>query len=186
MAKEVCAVLTEVLGRRISYRPLTIPQYQERLEKTGLSEFMIQHFCAVAVNYQNGVFSGEDKIIVELTGKSPMTVQDFVVRTERRFQDPRQAPGLRCRSPAISALTPKPRRQAQTGFQRGLSEGEAESLNDKPIAIVTDDERIDYAIASLSQLAHRLGASVHRGCSGSCGSRGGGGCASRVPTGYSQ
>jgi NAD(P)H dehydrogenase (quinone) len=67
-----------VLGRKISYRPLTIPQYRERLEKAGLSEFMIQHFCAVAVDYQNGVFSGEDKVIAELTGKPPMTVQDFV------------------------------------------------------------------------------------------------------------
>jgi hypothetical protein len=38
MAKEVYAVLTKVLRRRINYRPLNIPQYQERIEKTGLSE----------------------------------------------------------------------------------------------------------------------------------------------------
>jgi NAD(P)H dehydrogenase (quinone) len=40
---------------------------------------MIRHFCAVAVGYSNGVFSGEDKIIAELTGKPPMTVKGFVV-----------------------------------------------------------------------------------------------------------
>jgi NAD(P)H dehydrogenase (quinone) len=40
---------------------------------------MIRHFCAVAVGYPNGVFSGEDKIIAELTGKPPMTVKGFVV-----------------------------------------------------------------------------------------------------------
>jgi hypothetical protein len=39
---------------------------------------MIQHFCAIAVDYQNGIFSGEDKIIAEVTGQPPMTVQQFV------------------------------------------------------------------------------------------------------------
>ena len=60
--------ITEVLGRKISYQPLTIPQYQESLLKAGLSEIMIEHLCAVAVDYQSGVLSGEDKIIAELTG----------------------------------------------------------------------------------------------------------------------
>ena len=36
----IAAAMTEVLGRKISYRPLTIPQYQERIEKTDLSEFI--------------------------------------------------------------------------------------------------------------------------------------------------
>src|SRR4029077_19554648 len=81
----IAAAMTEVLGRKISYRPLTIPQYRERLEKAGLPEFMIQHFCAVALDYQNGLFSGEDKFIAELTGKPPMTVQDFVASHPEAF-----------------------------------------------------------------------------------------------------
>jgi NAD(P)H dehydrogenase (quinone) len=74
----IAAAITEVLGRKISYKPLTIPQHRERLEKGGWPDFVIQHFCAVALDYQNGIFSGEDKIIAKLTGKPPMTVQDFV------------------------------------------------------------------------------------------------------------
>jgi NAD(P)H dehydrogenase (quinone) len=81
----IAAAMTELLGRKISYRPLTIPQYRERLEKAGLHEFMIQHFCAVAVDYQNGLFSGEDKFIAELTGKPPMTVRDFVASHREAF-----------------------------------------------------------------------------------------------------
>jgi uncharacterized protein YbjT (DUF2867 family) len=81
----IAAAMTDVLGRKISYQPLTIPQYRERLEKAGLPEFMIQHFCAVALDYQNGIFSGEDKIIAELTGKPPMTVQDFVASHREAF-----------------------------------------------------------------------------------------------------
>src|ERR1700732_5331453 len=81
----IAAAVTEVLGRKISYRPLTIPTFRERLEKAGLHEFMIQHFCAVALDYQNGIFSGEDKIIAELTGKPPMTVRDFVASHRETF-----------------------------------------------------------------------------------------------------
>jgi NAD(P)H dehydrogenase (quinone) len=50
-----------------------------------LHEFMIQHFCAVAVDYQNGLFSGEDKFIAELTGKPPMTVREFVASQREAF-----------------------------------------------------------------------------------------------------
>jgi len=74
-----------VLGRKISYRPLTIPEYRERLDKFGLPEFLIQHFCAIAVDYQNGIFSGADKIIVEVTGAPPMTVQAFVASHRAAF-----------------------------------------------------------------------------------------------------
>jgi NAD(P)H dehydrogenase (quinone) len=81
----IAAAMTEVLGRKISYQPLTIPQYRERLEGAGLHEFMIQHFCAVALDYQNGLFTGEDKVIAELTGKRPMTVQEFVASHRDAF-----------------------------------------------------------------------------------------------------
>ena len=70
--------VSEVLGRTITYRPRTIPQYRKRLEKAGLPEFMIQHFCAIALDYQNGIFAGEDQIIAAVTGQRPMTVQEFV------------------------------------------------------------------------------------------------------------
>jgi len=81
----IAAAIAEVLGRKISYQPQTIPQYRECLEKAGLPEFRIQHLCAVAIDYQNGLFSGEDKFIAKLTGKPPMTVQDFVASHRQAF-----------------------------------------------------------------------------------------------------
>ena len=82
----IAAAVSEVLGRTITYRPLTVPQYRERLEKAGLQEFMIQHFCAIALDYQNGVFAGKDKIIAEVTGQPPMTVQEFVNLHQSAFK----------------------------------------------------------------------------------------------------
>jgi NAD(P)H dehydrogenase (quinone) len=46
---------------------------------------VIQHFCAIAVDYQNGIFSGTDKIIAEVTGAPPMTVQNFVTAHRAAF-----------------------------------------------------------------------------------------------------
>src|ERR1700719_4694022 len=81
----IAAAVSEVLSRTITYRPLTIPQYRERLEKAGLPEILIQHFCAIALDYQNGIFAGEDKIIAAVTGQRPMTVQEFVTLHRNAF-----------------------------------------------------------------------------------------------------
>ena len=83
----IAAAISEVLGRKISYQPLTIPEYRQRLEKFGLPEFLIQHFCAIAVDYQNGIFLGADKVIAEVTGEPPMTVQDFVASHRAAFDN---------------------------------------------------------------------------------------------------
>jgi hypothetical protein len=52
-----------------------------------LPEFMIQHFSAVALDYQNGIFSGEDKIIADLTGKPPNDGAGFRGFAPRSLQD---------------------------------------------------------------------------------------------------
>src|SRR5260221_319426 len=70
--------ISGVLGRAITYRQRTIDTYREGIKKLGRGVFMIQHLVAVALDYQNGIFSGEDKIIAEVTGRPPMTVQEFV------------------------------------------------------------------------------------------------------------
>lgn len=82
----IAAAISEVIGRQISYQPLTIPEYRDRLETFGLPEFLVQHFCAIALDYQNGIFSGADRIIAEVTGAPPMTVQDFVASHRASFE----------------------------------------------------------------------------------------------------
>jgi uncharacterized protein YbjT (DUF2867 family) len=82
----IAAALSEALGRTITYRPTTLAQYRRRLEAAGLPEILIQHFCAIAIDYQNGIFAGADKIIAETTGKAPMTVQEFITLHQDAFQ----------------------------------------------------------------------------------------------------
>jgi NAD(P)H dehydrogenase (quinone) len=70
--------ISKVIGKKIVYSPSTLEEYRAHLQKYDLPEFMIQHFIEVAVDYQNGVFAGQDGVIGELTGTPPQTVAGFV------------------------------------------------------------------------------------------------------------
>lgn len=84
--QEIADEIGKVLGRTITYNPSTIEQYREHLEKYGLPEFLIQHFLAIAVDYQNGIFSGADGVIGEITGQAPQTVGEFVQANLHAFK----------------------------------------------------------------------------------------------------
>jgi uncharacterized protein YbjT (DUF2867 family) len=74
----VADAVGEVLGRKITYVPISLEQYRLEMKEAGLPPFLIQHLIEVAQDYQHGVFEGEDEIIREVTGQAPMTVQEFV------------------------------------------------------------------------------------------------------------
>jgi uncharacterized protein YbjT (DUF2867 family) len=75
----IAAAVGEVIGRPVAYEPITIEAYRQRLEAGGvMPAFLIQHLCAVAQDYQDGIFAGSDDVIGRVTGKPPMTVQEFV------------------------------------------------------------------------------------------------------------
>jgi NAD(P)H dehydrogenase (quinone) len=75
----IAKVVGEVLGRPVDYEPITIDTYRMRLEGAGVMRpFLIQHLCAVAQDYRDGIFAGTDDVIGRVTGKPPMTVREFV------------------------------------------------------------------------------------------------------------
>lgn len=75
---ELAEELSRILDRRIVYSPATLEQYRAHLATFPLPDFIIQHFVAIAVDYQNGIFSGADGVIREITGQAPQTVEQFV------------------------------------------------------------------------------------------------------------
>lgn len=82
----IAAEMSKVLDRKIEYRPSTLDEYREHLRGYGLPDFMIQHFIEVAVDYQNGVFAGVDRIIETVTGKAPQTVAEFVSENRKVYE----------------------------------------------------------------------------------------------------
>lgn len=53
--EEIADEISSVMGRTITYSPSTIEEYSEHLETYNLPDFLIQHFLAVAIDYQNGI-----------------------------------------------------------------------------------------------------------------------------------
>jgi len=81
----VADAVGEVLGRKITYVPITLEQYNQEMSDDGLPPFLRQHLIEVAQDYQHGVFEGEDQIIAQVTGQPPMTVQQFVKLHHKLF-----------------------------------------------------------------------------------------------------
>ncbi|BEU25709.1 NmrA family NAD(P)-binding protein [Paraburkholderia sp. 22B1P] len=76
--REIAALVGGALGREVKYEPITIDAYRSRLEEARFPSYLIQHLSEVALDYQNGIFSGEDQVIARITGEPPMTVSAFV------------------------------------------------------------------------------------------------------------
>lgn len=83
---QIAQEIGTAIGIEVRYRPTTIGEYKARLERQGLPAFLIQHFCAIAVDYQNGIFAGADKIIAAETGKAPLSVGEFVSLHSSEFR----------------------------------------------------------------------------------------------------
>jgi uncharacterized protein YbjT (DUF2867 family) len=82
---EIAEKLTKTLGRPFIYKPLSIPQFQERMEGSGRIPRFVQHIVSVAQDYQDGIFSGTNSIVEELTGRKPLTVEQFAEINRERF-----------------------------------------------------------------------------------------------------
>jgi NAD(P)H dehydrogenase (quinone) len=82
---EIASTISEILGRPITYQPITIDEYRQELEQLAVPPFLVQHLCAVALDCQDGIFAGTDDIIEGVTGKPPMTVQAFVASHKEAF-----------------------------------------------------------------------------------------------------
>lgn len=82
---EIAAKISSVIGREIKYRPTSTEAYDARLRTYGLSDHIIQHFLCIAEDYKEGVFAGEDSVIAKITGKAPITVEEFVAQNRDAF-----------------------------------------------------------------------------------------------------
>ena len=77
--REGWGVVQTCLGRAVG------PRYRVGEPAPGMSrERFLRHHPRLS--YQNGIFSGEDKIIAEVTGQPPMTLQEFVAFAPGRLR----------------------------------------------------------------------------------------------------
>ena len=83
---EIAAEVGKVIGRDVRYIPISIPQFRAVMEgNPDVPPYLTQHLCAVAQDYQNGLFSGTNDIVETVTGKPPLTVSEFVTLHRAEF-----------------------------------------------------------------------------------------------------
>ncbi|CAM4387471.1 Uncharacterized conserved protein YbjT, contains NAD(P)-binding and DUF2867 domains [Pedobacter westerhofensis] len=82
---DVAEILSEVLGRKITYASMEIPEFAEYL-KDKRSDYHIQHITAVAQDCRDGLFSGTNDFIEEITGKIPTGMLEFITSRKEIFQ----------------------------------------------------------------------------------------------------
>ncbi|MBV8884038.1 MAG: NmrA family NAD(P)-binding protein [Chroococcidiopsidaceae cyanobacterium CP_BM_RX_35] len=83
----VAKAVGDALGREVIYEPIGIADFRRQLEQFGLPEQTIQHLCAVALDFQEGLFAGTNDVIETITGMAPMTVQSFVKAHKAEFNN---------------------------------------------------------------------------------------------------
>jgi NAD(P)H dehydrogenase (quinone) len=82
---EIAEKLTKTLDRPFVYKPLTIPEFRVRMENSGRIPRFVQHIVSVAQDYQDGIFAGTNNVVEDLTGRRPLTVEQFADTNRARF-----------------------------------------------------------------------------------------------------
>ncbi|MEU3755789.1 NmrA family NAD(P)-binding protein [Streptomyces olivoreticuli] len=85
---QIAAIVSQTLGRQVTYVPIEIDEFRSQLEQRGMSAHQIQHLTNVAVDYRNGIFAGTNDVVRSLTGRDPLTVGAFVERNRQLFDEP--------------------------------------------------------------------------------------------------
>ncbi|MGB7848953.1 MAG: NmrA family NAD(P)-binding protein [Candidatus Acidiferrum sp.] len=104
--KEMSRIIGRVLGKEIRFEQISIEKYGEILrsrprgparntagtayaeaDKAGGagSDFVFQHLKEIAIDHQNGIFSGMNNYAQEIGGRPPMTVEQFVEKHRSEF-----------------------------------------------------------------------------------------------------
>lgn len=83
---EIAAAMSEVLGSRIDYAPTSIEEFRNKMETLyKFPPFLTQHLVEVAQNYRDGIFSGTNNAVEKITGKPPLSVQQFISQNRAAF-----------------------------------------------------------------------------------------------------
>jgi uncharacterized protein YbjT (DUF2867 family) len=83
---EIAGMLSEVLGRQITYLPMEIEPFKQVLRDRGFTPYFIQHISAVAQDCRDGIFSGTNDWVETITGRKPMSMMDYIVKNRALFE----------------------------------------------------------------------------------------------------
>lgn len=74
---ELVSIISEAVGRKVEYQPLSEDQARELYDK-WYPPFLAQHLAAISKDYNNGIFSGTNDTVESITGEKPMSFDAFI------------------------------------------------------------------------------------------------------------
>ena len=81
---EVAEIASRVLGTQITYQQASVDTFAESIGQTGNALFK-EHCRATTVEAQEGVFAGTNSLAAQISGRPPMTVEEFVTKNRKIF-----------------------------------------------------------------------------------------------------
>jgi NAD(P)H dehydrogenase (quinone) len=82
----IANAVSRALGIPVTYEPVSIEHFADILASAGRSPHFVQHISSVALDYQNGIFSGTNNLIEVIGNRTPLTVEEFVTSRKDAFQ----------------------------------------------------------------------------------------------------
>jgi uncharacterized protein YbjT (DUF2867 family) len=82
----IAEAVSRALGIPVTYDPISVERFAVGLASRGRSPHLIQHLSNVAIDYQNGIFSGTNNLIEVIGNHTPLTVEEFVTSRKDAFQ----------------------------------------------------------------------------------------------------
>lgn len=83
---EMASVLSKELGTPVEYVDLPVDVWGEVISGVdGMNEFLVTHLKAVAVDHQNGVFSGETDVVERIGEQPPQSLPEFIRENVESF-----------------------------------------------------------------------------------------------------
>jgi uncharacterized protein YbjT (DUF2867 family) len=88
--QQIAQVLSRVLGKEIRYKQVDFEVFKQYLQSRGKksaagNSFLFQHLQEVAIDHQNGVFTGTNDLVKKIGGRSPITLEEFVSKHRNVF-----------------------------------------------------------------------------------------------------
>ena len=82
------AILRQCIRIPADYVDLPVEQWEQLLvERIGLPEYLAHHLAEVARDHQKGVFNAETDVVERVTGRPPVSLEEFVREARLLFID---------------------------------------------------------------------------------------------------
>jgi uncharacterized protein YbjT (DUF2867 family) len=80
---QIADMVSEVVGRKITYNPVEIADFEPIL-RTAMraNDHFTQHILSAARDCRDGLFSGTNSNVEDITGQKPMSMKEFIVKNK--------------------------------------------------------------------------------------------------------